>query len=337
MPKIVKKLGGRPYRKFVQSKPTAVRKAFKKGGSFTKTVTRRRRFKSKKAYRNKKIRQFKRKKYIQKLADTSPWIVSCADYPLQSNIASGAVQPYSLLTTGYCNTLTNATVTNVTPIVCQDGNYRCDLNAAMQIARNGVPLGGQDINIDKMKYKIQIRNNGNIACNIRYYRFHPRRSHGDAAFDTFQEVYAQGLVDAGIVSNTSPLMLDPFKLDYITSRYLIKTKFRRLLPGEKWVIYYQVPIRGIRNTTALIDRPQNWYTAYHGLLSYGDPCHDVNTNQVTTSQATLDMIVSYYIKVKKISDNTHVKQTIATDNLPALVNAAEFVAAFANAATAFSG
>lgn len=339
MPIIRKKLGGRTYRKFVLRKPTAVRKTFKKGGSRTMTMTRRRRFKSKKAYRNKKIKLFKRKKRIQQLADNSPWIISATDLPLNYNVAAGAVGPFNLVTTGNTDSTTVSQASPMHPVYVAPGDYRADIYGTLQLARGGAsPVPGQDVNINQIKWRFQIRNNGNIAANVDYYQLRERNSRSDLTRDSFLEIYGAGLSAAGLLPGNSPLMLNPYKLDYITHRYVIIKKTRRLLPGEKWDFTYYTPIRGIHSTTKLLDRNQSRKTTYHGCLIYGDPVHHKTTDACSTAPCTVDVIVSNYIKVKRIEEPTFVNTMIASDNLvPVPALDVEFVAAFANAATAFSG
>jgi len=337
MPSIKKKLGGRTYKSLVLAQPTAARKAFKKGGSRTKTMTKKRRFKTKKQVRNVKMKEFKAKKYIQQLADTNPWVISASDLPLNFNVLSGVVGAFNFATTGLSETSTSATATVNNPVFVATGDYRTDLAAAMYLSRGGAPSNAQSLNIDQIKWRFQIRNNGNIACNVDYYKLRERRSRNATTLDTFTEIYGNGLTTAGLGVTNSPLMLNPYKLDYITHRYVIKKKSKRLLPGEKWDIYYYTPVRGVHSSTTLLDRFQNNYTTYHGALIYGDPVHDQTTRVCTTAPCALDVIVSHYIKVKRIDNNANVNTTIASDNLLPAVNPVQFVSAFANATTAFQG
>lgn len=271
-------------------------------------------------------------------ADDNPWNISVGDLPLQVNVATGEVHRTNLLTSGYYQGSSGQANHDITrQIKGRDGLYYSDIAAAFYNANGSNIYNGQKVNIDTIQYQFQIRNNGNIACNIHYYQLRCRRSRSDTAADTFTEVFNLACTDQGLSTSDHALMLNPYKFDYLTRRYVIVKKVKRLLPGEKWTWNYKTPVKGFWSTTSLIDRQQTTKTTLHGLMIYGDPVHDVNTNQVTTAQAVLDIIVSNYVKVKKQDLPTQTNNTIVSDKLPNLLNAAEFVSAFANAATAFSG
>lgn len=329
--------GGRKYNKVKLVRPTALRQRFKgKFGSKTKTT--RRKFKSKRKFVNIKRRQYKRYRKFQAKADDNPWVISANDLPTQINVASGECKPWSVVTTGLSTGTSNATATLVQPVKARDGLFYSDISAMIYNANGqSATFAAQKVHINQMKYRFQIRNNGNIAVNIQFYTLKNRRSRSDSAVDTFEEVWNAALSAASVSTTAQPIMLNPYKLDYITQRYVIKQKFRRLLPGEKWTFDYKVPLKGIWNTTALTDRSQNRWTAIHGIIAFGDPVHDSVTNQVSTSQATIDIITSNYSKCRKMDTPTQGNQTLVSDQLPTLVNAAEFVSAFANVAGPFSG
>lgn len=199
---------------------------------------------------------------------------------------------------------------------------------------------GQLIKIDYSKVQYMIRNNGNIALNLRTYHISPKRaalSLPPTNFYRFSQIMNDSLDNAGgtVSAFTASPLTRPTDFPWFNKYFKItKSKNIRLLPGEMKYISEKTCLGKVMQSSSLNTTFLKPYTKIFGFTVNGDPVHSSEDElQVTLSGGKLDIVASYKLKFRRLEVPAIQNEIFQDINLEALaVNVQEHVAAFANVA-----
>lgn len=193
---------------------------------------------------------------------------------------------------------------------------------------------GQNILIDYSKVQYNIRNNTNIALNLRLFHFRPRNNFSTTATNvrSFSELMQDVVTDAGLTFDKLTPQSHPTDFPRFNKFYKIfKQKNVRLLPGENIFVSQVTLKKRMMNSSKLNTIIAPKFARFFGIMVNGDPVHDSLGGTVTLSSGRLDVTATYKLKFRRLDAPT-VQNKVFLDN--DLVNldttAQEHVAAFAN-------
>lgn len=195
---------------------------------------------------------------------------------------------------------------------------------------------GQKILINYSKVQYNIRNNTNIALNLRIFQFVPRKdfSGNTNAFANFPTIMDAACTDAGVAATTLNPLSHPTDFPYFNKNFkVVKQKNVRLLPGENifqsqlTFLNRMMSSAGMNTNTA---RKRD--TKYLGIMFNGDPINDEGSHSYASlSKGHLDIVVTYKLKFRRLDVPTLQNKIHLDNDLANYANQAH-TAMFANIA-----
>lgn len=308
-------------------------------------LKRKRRYKSKSRRPNNK-RQWKAKKRIMKTSlSAQPYWIDQATKAIVSQTVGGQIGIAGLAPIGcwsgaapslygfpYPNTIDSTNqYSDLTRIAAKLGIWDGSLSTPVFLDQ------GQKILINYSKLQYNIRNNTNIALNLRMFQFVPRQNLtvDFSEWANFINIMVAAAQDAGLANTAgfSPLT-HPTDFPQFNKRYkIIKQKNVRLLPGENIFVSQLGFINRMLSSNRLnLTNMIKGQTKMFGILYNGDPIHDEGSGtQCSTSKGHLDIVATYKLKFRRLDVPT-IQNKVFLDNDLANYAAQEHVAAFANVA-----
>jgi len=195
---------------------------------------------------------------------------------------------------------------------------------------------GQLIKIEYSKVQYMIRNNANIAANLRMFFIVPRK----AAYSLFasnvfrfQHIMATAITDAGNTEAQCNYTTHPTDFPYFNKYFkIVSKKNKRLLPGECIYVSQKTCVNKVLNSATLPLHQVKPFTKIFGFMLHGDPIHeDISPSTVSLSSGHIDVVASYKLKFRRLNVPTLQNEIYMDNDLPTVdVIHQEHVAAFAN-------
>lgn len=337
------------------------------------TIRRRRAFRKK--YGRKRFvkrrgykKGYKRMDRLKVAMDPSRYFIKSAMTTTEDVALPGEVRAYNAYVAGcYYENATIQLDPCMLPFTRTGDIYESDISAIINATAGGdvtPQTTPQSINVKYIQHKIHLRNNGNVAANLRLVYYKPRKSMPfSVAGNTmvggldFPNLWYESLAveniygPAGSSAYAVNPNITPYDLQNFTKKAKVwKIKKVRLLPGESIVINKTVFKN--RHTKTDIVTPTVYdprWTRFCGYLLYGDPVHKVTsdganppvytiTKDVTTAPAKIDKVVEIKVKWKSILSQAPTAPTLIMQrtNIPTVTSAqAGFTSAFANEESRF--
>lgn len=324
--------------------PVARRRKFRGRGSKTTTQRKRKlKLKRKSLYLNvKRRRRFKRQKMLTSAVNGNPWkkFVTGLSYSRETGIGQTGTFDIAVCSLyKEVDPLANPTPKGVfaCPFINTANSNKSDIAYALQAAgENNLAASPSRIYIKGIQDKSEIRNNGNIACNIRYYVLKPAFDQSITDFTTGSELwnYALGVhftstAAADVNNSVKAYDLPAFK----QYSKIIKCRQVRLLPGEKINLGLSRKFLSANNNILGRETSQGW-SRFMFATFWGDPVHDnTNTGLVSTSPVKLDVIRTIRFSTKSVEKVNEIP--ITSGKVYGVVNIPVFTSAYANESTVF--
>nr|UOF76770.1 putative capsid protein [Cressdnaviricota sp.] len=304
-------------------------------------LKRKRRYKSKSRRPNNK-RQWKAKKRVMKTSlSTQPYWIDSVSQTAVSNTIGGQIGIAGMAPIGVWSGASPTTNKFPYPNTADAANQYSDLTRIA--AKLGIWDGsasvyldqGQKILINYSKVQYNIRNNTNIALNLRIFQFTPRQNLtiADTEWTDFIKIMATAATDAGLV-NTSGFnpLTHPTDFPLFNKRFkILKQKNVRLLPGENIFVSQLAFVNRMLSSNRLnLANMYKGQSKFFGILYNGDPVHDEGSGAYcSTSKGHIDLVTSYKLKFRRLDVPT-IQNKVFLDNDMVNYAAQEHVAAFAN-------
>jgi len=195
---------------------------------------------------------------------------------------------------------------------------------------------GQLIKIDYSKVQYMIRNNANIAANLRMFFFKPKKaafSLGPTDVFRFQHIMALALSNAGNSEGSVNYTIQPTDFPWFNKYFkIVSRKNKRLLPGENIYVSDKTCVNKVLNSTSLNTTYLKPYTKFFGFMVHGDPIHSsVSPSQVSLSSGHIDCVVAYKLKFRRLNVASLQNDLYFDNDLPEIeITNQDHVAAFAN-------
>lgn len=276
------------------------------------------RYQGKKKVYNKKRKNWKKENRLKLAASTVPWKTYKVSYAATLNVLSGSLTPWEGITVGqYFSGILAGNRPYYNGV-----NYSTDLHYAIHsiIADVNPDISPSLLQMKESTVVAEMRNNGNIACNLQFYKYRPRRDSDEILTEGyFSETWLDSLSTHSI-TDPSP-HVTPFDLKDFTQRMVITKSWKvRLLPGEKYTC--RLSLKNLVGKTDVLGNTENpikaRYTKYIGMLARGDPSHEnLTQTTVSTSPVKLDIIRMFTITARPVALTT-VNPFTQMDNLSAL-------------------
>jgi len=301
--------------------------------------SRKRKFKSRRKAVNKR-REWKMQRRITRgTLSTQPTWTETAIMTQRNSVVSGSVcfgglPPIAVWSAGgtagqwpYPNTSDGAPqYSDLTRIAAKIGVWNGTLTDPM-LDQN------QLIKIEFSRVQYQIRNNTNIALNVKMFHFRPRKNGfglNPGEIKNFPTIMDTAILDAGVVNATYSPLSHPVDFPYFNKHFKItKQVNKRLLPGEAIYVSNVAMVNKIMNSSHLNVTFMKTYSKFFGYQVWGDPVHD--DTHVSTSSGQLDVIATYKFQFRRLDVPTLQNKVYQDNDLFSLIPAAQVhTAAFAN-------
>lgn len=319
--------------------------------SASRTMIRRKNRMQRKSRRYNKKRNWKSARRIQKLTlSTNPYYIDTAIIQHAVAIKTGQVSLGGLVPIGIWQDSLSPNVPltyqhRMPYILGENGELRASDQIAM-MSKLGLIYSvsdtalvnnddGKKVLCNYSKVQYQIRNNTNIALNLRMFHYRPRR--GMVLGPTFCD-FGQTMIKAAdatqmTVEQFTPLT-HPTDFPYFNAAFkIIKQKNVRLLPGELVYVSQITMVNYMFASNRLTLAQGKTYSKMFGFMVHGDPVHTTIANNVTTSPGQIDMIASYKMKYRLMDTTPLLVNDVHARNIldqTADINELEHVAAYAN-------
>lgn len=320
-----------------------------KNRTSARVTYKKRRFKSKRSFINKKRKFRRRKAFLKKTLSAQPWWIDSAVQAGSSKVEVGTVSTLGAAPIGVWTGGTSSTnmfpYPNTADLVNQYGDLtRIAAKLGLYDGSTSTFLdNGQKILINYSKVQYNIRNNTNIALNLRIFQFRPRVDSTAliSSNRNFNAIWEEALLHSRLQAhNVSPLT-HPTDLPYFTERFtIISQKNIRLLPGQnKYISAITCKNKLISSNRLNQSNFYRYMTKYVGILFNGDPVHETIelpvSDMVSNSDGRIDYVVSYKLKFRRLDAPT-IQNHVHLDNDLDQTSEAnwEHVAAFADTVTA---
>lgn len=303
-------------------------------------MKRKRRYKKRKFVNNKR-RWRSRKRILKGALSSQPY-----------HIDSATMYQHRTCTTGHIGTAGLAPIGCFSGFISSEGEWPYpsivdgDDKSLSDLARIAFKLGivdvngnlidqGQKILVNYSKVQYNIRNNTNIALNLRMFHFKPRKQYSLSAttIDTFSDIWTDVMVDSGTTLNNCSPLTHPTDFQRFNKYYKItQQKNVRLLPGEN-IYVSQITLKNAMFSSATLNSISvpKW-GKFFGILFNGDPVHDyTNLNHVSNALGILDITASYKLKFRRLAAPLVQNQVHLDNDLPEIpTENTHHVAMFAN-------
>lgn len=278
--------------------------------SATRTqMKRKRRYKKRSRPNNKRLWR-SRKRILKGSLSSQPYFIDTATQYQPVNVSNGQVAAAGLSPIGVYSGYVAAEGDWPYPSLADD-----DTASLSDMARIAFKLGlvdssgnfldqGQKVLINYSKVQYNIRNNTNIALNLRIFHFSPRTpvSVSVGTIDRFASLWAEVIADAGVASTKVNPLTHPTDFQRFNKFYKIRKQQNvRLLPGENIFISNITLKNTMMNSSILNKISVPKYGRFLGILFNGDPVHSTaNTNNVTNSHGRLDITAAFKLKFRRL-------------------------------------